>query len=298
MGTRGSALARWQTDWVVTRLKALVPDREFVVQVIKTVGDAVTDRPLAQIGGRGVFTKEIETALLAGEIDLAVHSLKDLPTELPAGLTIGAITERGEVRDALVSRLGCGWRDLPPGARVGTSSLRRAAQLRAGRPDLQIVDLRGNVDTRLRKAMTDAYDAIVLAAAGLIRLGLSDRITEYLPLAVMLPAVGQGALAVEVRASDREIGGLVLRLDHAPTRAATTAERAFLRALGGGCQVPVAAYGEVSGGTLHLRGLIASPDGRRVIRGETTGEARQAVPVGSELAGRLLAEGGQELLTR
>jgi len=290
VGTRGSALARAQTDAVVERLQALQPDLEIAIQVIKTRGDMVQHKSLVGIGDKGLFTKEIEAALLAGHIDLAVHSLKDLPTELPPGLAIGAVTEREDARDVLVSRLGCSLDALPLGARVGTGSLRRAAQLLTYRPDLRIVDIRGNVDTRLRKAATEEYDAVVLAAAGLHRLGLTHHIAAYLPLEVMLPAVGQGALAVEVRAGegaegrDAQIRRLASLLDHVPTRAATTAERAFLQALGGGCRVPVAAYGEAVGGLLRLQGLVASPDGRRVWRGEIKGRMEEAEALGEELA--------------
>lgn len=312
VGTRGSALARAQTDMAVVRLQALRPDLEITIQIIKTKGDLVQHKPLAGIGDRGLFTREIEAALLDGRIDLAVHSLKDLPTDLPPGLAIGAVLEREDARDVLVSRRGYSLDSLPLGARVGTGSLRRAAQILAYRPDLRIVDIRGNVDTRLRKAATEEYDAVVLAAAGLHRLGLAHYITAYLPLEVMLPAVGQGALAIEVRADDdgqgdeansrdAQICRLASLLDDFPTRAATAAERAFLRALGGGCRVPVAAYGEVvpattaqglpdgdsSGvglGLLRLRGLVASPDGRQVWRGEIKGKPEEAEALGEELA--------------
>ncbi len=331
IGTRGSKLALWQTNWVAQKLAVLHPEIEIVVQTITTKGDTQTDTPLPQIGDKGLFTREIEAALLAGQIDLAVHSLKDLPvpdviaseakqspssnseiassrnpsTSLRSahasrallaktnGLTLAAITEREDARDVLVSRLNLGLDRLPKNARVGTSSLRRAAQLRAHRPDLQIVNLRGNVDTRLRKAETDEYDAIVLAAAGVLRLGYADRITEYLSLDLTLPAPGQGALAVQARADDATILRLLAPLDHAPTRAATTAERAFLRALGGGCAVPIAAYGQVSGDTLRLRGLIANADGTRVARGEVRGDVMQAETIGEKLASQLTVNGQQ-----
>lgn len=321
IGTRASQLALWQTNWVAQKLAALNPGIEIVIQTITTKGDTQTDTSLPKIsdkepalsGAQGLFTREIEAALLAGQIHLAVHSLKDLPTQttarvIPSGakqsptcdleiassrkpllamtgrLILAAISEREDARDVLVSHLKLGLDHLPHGARVGTSSLRRAAQLRAHRPDLQIVNLRGNVDTRLRKAGTEEYDAIVLAAAGVLRLGYADRITEYLSLDVMLPAVGQGALAVQARADDSATLELLKPLDHAPTRAATTAERAFLRALGGGCQVPIAAYGETRGSTLHLRGLIASADGTRVVRGDMSGDVEKAEEVGERLA--------------
>ncbi|MCI0475070.1 MAG: hydroxymethylbilane synthase [Anaerolineales bacterium] len=325
IGTRASKLALWQTNWVAQKLAALDPEIEFVVQTITTKGDTQTETPLPQIGDKGLFTREIETALIAGEIHCAVHSLKDLPTDpaviaksgvtkqspirnleiasshkprlaMTNGLTLAAITEREDARDVLISRLNLGLDHLPKNARVGTSSLRRAAQLRAYRRDLQIVNLRGNVDTRLRKSASEEYDAIVLAAAGIVRLGFADRITEFLPLDVMLPAPGQGALAVQTRADNAATLQLLAPLDHTPTRAATTAERAFLRALGGGCQVPIAAYAETRDGVLHLRGLIASVDGTRVVRGEISGNTSQPEQIGAELANRLLIAGGGEIL--
>jgi hydroxymethylbilane synthase len=312
IGTRGSKLAQWQTNWVAQQLAVRNPKIEIVIQTITTKGDRQTDAPLPQIGEKGLFTREIESALHARQIDLAVHSLKDLPTDqngiaseakqspssnlgialqqplaTTTRLTLAAITAREDARDVLISRLNLGLDHLPKNARVGTSSLRRAAQLRAHRPDLQIVNLRGNVDTRVRKSATDEYDAIVLAAAGVLRLGYADHITEYLPFDIMLPAPGQGALAVQARADDTATVQLLQPLDHAPTRAATTAERAFLRALGGGCAQPIAAYAETRDHILHLRGLIASTDGTRVMRGEASGNAMQAQKIGEELANRL-----------
>ena len=275
-GTRGSRLALAQTAWVVERLRLAHPGLTVRTEVIRTKGDVFTDAPLPSIGGKGLFTGEIEAALLAGTIDLAVHSLKDLPTDLPDGLAIGAVPEREDARDVLISRSGAGLDALPPGARVGTGSLRRAAQLRARRPDLCIVDVRGNVDTRLRKlGQEDArLDALVLAAAGLNRLGLAGRVTEYLDLDVMLPAVGQGALAVEVRAADARVLAAVAVLEDHATRIAVEAERAFLRALGGGCQTPAAAFATLEGVTLRLRGMVANPDGSGLRRGEISGPAR------------------------
>lgn len=268
------------------QLRAHHPHIEIIIRTITTKGDTRTDTPLPQIGAKGLFTREIEAALIAGEIHCAVHSLKDLPTESPTlpSLTLAAITERADARDVLISRHNVGLDHLPRGARIGTSSLRRAAQLRAYRPDLQIVNLRGNVDTRLRKASSDEYDAIVLAAAGVLRLGYAERITEFLSFDVMLPAPGQGALALQVRADDATTRAFLAPLDHAPTCAATTAERTFLRALGGGCQVPVAAYGEVNGDTLRLRGLIASEEGAQVKRSEVRGAVTQAEALGNKLA--------------
>ncbi len=293
VGTRGSALAQWQTNFVVAALKRLAPDLEIETRIIKTAGDKDPTRSLAELGGLGVFTKEIENALLAREIDLAVHSLKDLPIELGDGLIIAAITEREDARDCVVSRHGVGLMQLPRGARVGTSSARRSAQVLARRPDVQIVPLRGNVDTRLRKAQTSSgecaeeYDAIVIAAAGVIRLGRTNEITEYLPLDSFLPDPGQGALAVEIRADDMELAAFVSPLDHAPTRAAVRAERAFLRALGGGCRMPIGTYAELRGDQLHLRALIASDDGSCITRGEIAGDPARAEELGEQLAQKL-----------
>ncbi|TEU13563.1 MAG: hydroxymethylbilane synthase [Anaerolineales bacterium] len=295
VGSRGSDLALWQTHWVIARLQQARPDIEFRIQRITTRGDVVRDRALSQVGGKGLFVKEIEAALLAGEIDLAVHSLKDMPTEQPEGLTISAVTAREDPRDVLVSRLGLKLAKLPQGARVGTSSLRRAAQLRASRPDLQIVDLRGNVDTRLRKATTEEYDAVVLAAAGVIRLRYSDRITEYLSPKVMLPAAGQGALCVEVRTDDEATRTLISIVHDPLTDAAVMAERVFLTRMGGGCQVPIAAYGIVNADELWLRGLVASPDGSRLLRHELRGSWTEPVVLGQALAEEMLAQGADEI---
>lgn len=290
IGSRGSHLALWQATWVRGELEAI--GLACRIEIIRTTGDKITDVPLAKVGTKGLFTKEIEEALLAGRIDLAVHSLKDLPTALPAGLCLAAIPPREDARDALAGRRLA---DLAAGARVGTSSLRRVAQLRAVRPDLVIESVRGNLDTRLRKLAEGQYDALVVAAAGLRRLGWQDRIAEILPVELMCPAVGQGALAVETR----EVGEAVevcAQLDDAPTRAAVEAERAVLESLGGGCQVPIGAYGQISDGQLHLRGVVASPDGRRVVRKETSGSASDGVRLGRELGGELLASGGREIL--
>ncbi|MGD8792663.1 MAG: hydroxymethylbilane synthase [Anaerolineae bacterium] len=304
IGTRASALALWQTGYVVDQLRALTPDLGVQVKTIQTRGDRVRDRALSQVGGKGLFVKEIEEALLRGGsrgsasgIDLAVHSLKDMPTEQPEGLVLGAILERADPRDALVVRGGEGGLDtLPTGARVGTSSLRRRAQLLAARPDLEVLDLRGNVDTRLGKLRQGRYDAVVLAAAGLARLGRAEAISQVLPLDLMLPAVGQGALCVEVRAGDGTTLDLIAALDHTPTRQATEAERALLRCLEGGCQVPIGAHGRVEGDSLHLQGLVAALDGSRLVRDEVRGPASEAAELGTALARRLLAAGGEAIL--
>jgi hydroxymethylbilane synthase len=272
VGTRTSALARWQTRSVIAQLQAAWPGLECEERPYTTSGDRAPDRPLTEIGGAGVFTGELEAALRAGEIDLAVHSLKDLPIEPAPGLALGAIGQRADARDVLVS--GGGWtlQTLPRGARLGTCSLRRSAQALAARPDLAIVPLRGNVDTRIRKAQTGepaldgspGYDAIVLAAAGVLRLGREAAISEYLPYEVMLPAPGQGALAMQCRANDERVRAVLTPLDHAPTRRAVEAEREFLQGMGGGCSAPVAAYGHLTAdGDLYLAGLVADAGGRR-----------------------------------
>lgn len=299
IGTRGSKLALWQTNWVKSEIERRHSGVEVDVKVISTKGDRVLDVSLPTLGqqGKGLFTKELEEAILEHRVDLAVHSLKDLPTELPIGLKIGAICEREDVRDALVAREGIGSFDqLPQGARVGTSSLRRQAQLRAVRSDLAIEPVRGNVDTRLRKLDQGEFDALVLAAAGLHRLSYADRITEYLSREFILPAVGQGALAIETRADDSSVNEIVLSLNDEPTRLACTAERAFLEGLGGGCLVPIAAYATIEDGLLRLAGLVARPDGSETVRGERKGAADNAQSVGRYLADELLSRGANRIL--
>jgi hydroxymethylbilane synthase len=290
IASRGSQLALWQARWVAAQLTAL--GHECRIEIIKTTGDKITDVPLAQVGGKGLFTKEIEEALLDGRADLAVHSLKDLPTELPAGLALAAVPAREDPHDAVV---GHKLVDLPAGAKVGTSSLRRAAQLRRLRPDLTIESIRGNLDTRLRKLDEGQYDAIVLAAAGLKRLGWAARIAETLPAEIMCPAVGQGALAIETRLSGAGWDACGA-LDHYATHSAVAAERAFLRALGGGCQVPIGAHATVNGASLHLAGLVIAPDGSAVVRGERDGETANAEQIGAELGAQLLEQGARALL--
>ena len=295
VGTRGSPLALTQTASVITALRALHPGLDVGVQRITTKGDVMRDVPLAALGGRGVFVDAIEEALRRKVIDLAVHSAKDLPSRVPDDLAIGAFLERADPRDVVVSRAGT-LRELPPGARVGTSSLRRVSLVHAVRPDIETVELRGNVDTRLRKLDTGEYDAIVLAAAGLIRLGLSARITEWLPAESMLPSPGQGALAVEIRADDDETRSIVGPLAHAPTDAALRAERAFLARLGVGCAAAVGAYATLDGdGLMTLRAMIGAADGRSV-RGDRRGSPAEAVALGSALAEQLLAAGGHALV--
>jgi hydroxymethylbilane synthase len=300
IGTRTSALARWQTGWVRARLEAAWPGLTCTLQPFTTTGDRVLDQPLPAIGGKGVFTAELEEALRAGTIDLAVHSLKDLPIADAPGLVVAAIPPREDAHDVLIAHSGGGLAALPPGARVGTSSLRRAAQLRLQRPDLELLPLRGNVDTRVRKLLAGDYDAIVLAAAGVLRLGLSEHIAEYLPFALMLPAPGQGALALQCRANDAATRGLVGALDDPATRAAVTAERAFLAGLGGGCAAPIAAYAEADPASagqperLRLDGLVASPDGRRVVR--VSGIGGDAFELGRRVASEASQRGAADIL--
>lgn len=297
IGTRGSALARWQTVHVTGALQHIAPALRIETRVIKTAGDQDQTTPLAAFGGLGVFTKELEHALLEGGIDIAVHSLKDLPTDLPPPLTLAAFLPRQDARDVLVSRHHAGLMQLPPGPRIGTASARRTAQILALRPDAKIVPLRGNVDTRLHKAHGDEYDAIVLAAAGLIRLGLAHEITEYLSLDMLLPDPGQGALAVQIRTGDDDLAHLLAQLDHAPTRAAVTAERAFLQALGGGCRTPIGAYAEPRAGGLRVRGMVGSLDGEQMVKGEIWGDASDAYELGQGLAWQLLGKGAARILS-
>lgn len=291
IGSRGSKLALWQAEWVARELARF--GQAARIEIIRTTGDKMTDVALAQVGGKGLFTREIEEALLAGRIDLAVHSLKDLPTALPEGLALAAVPAREDARDAVVGRP---LSQLEPGARVGTSSLRRTAQLRWLRPDLTIEPVRGNVDTRLRKLAEGRYEAIVLALAGLRRLGWEERIAEILPLETMLPAVGQGALAIEARQGDDVVWAACRPLEDADTRCAVSAERALLAALGGGCQVPIAAHAAISDGALWLRAAVISPDGAQAVRDEIRGAPDDAEQLGRELARRLLASGAQAIL--
>jgi hydroxymethylbilane synthase len=282
-------LALWQARHIAARLAEL--GAETRLEIIKTTGDKIQDVPLAKVGGKGLFTKEIEEALLDGSIDIAVHSLKDVPSELPSGLTLSAIPEREDPRDALI---GKPLAELERGSKVGTSSLRRAAQLHALGRGLITETLRGNVDTRLRKLDQGQYDAIVLAAAGLRRLGWADRIREMVPIEIMCPSVGQGALAIETREDGNAAQRLIEKLDHAPSRAAVTAERALLATLGGGCQVPIGGHATVDGATIHLRAIVAAPDGSRILRAEISGS--DPAQIGAELGQRLLDNGAREIL--
>jgi len=292
IGSRGSKLALWQAEQARERLQLLDPGIEINIQIIKTTGDVKSD-PLSVIGGKGVFTKELEDALLDGRIDIAVHSLKDLPTILPGALSISAICEREDARDALVLPAGL-WGSLATlreSAVVGTSSQRRLAQLKALRRDVTVRDLRGNVDTRIRKLDEGQYDAVILASAGLLRLGLKDRISARIPIAEMLPAVGQGAIAIETRSDDEFTVQTTSRLDHRETRVACLAERAFLRGLGGGCQLPIAAHATIDRDVLTLDGLVAKPDGSEIWRDSLSGTLDSAEQLGSTLATTLIDRG-------
>jgi hydroxymethylbilane synthase len=295
IGTRGSQLALWQARWVERELNAAGIDTH--IEIIKTTGDKITDVALAQLGAKaglkGVFTKEIEEALLDGHIDLAVHSLKDLPVEFPPGLALAAVPERADPRDALAGKK---LKEIPPGAKVGTSSLRRAAQLRHLRPDLVVENIRGNVDTRLRKLDEGQYDAIVLAAAGLQRLGLQDRIAEIIDSDVMCPAIGQGALAIEIRTDDEITRRLLTPLNHRDTQAAVGAERALLAALGGGCQVPLGGYAVVRDDRLTLSAVAVSPDGKRLVRALVEGPRQDPQALGHSAAAKLLQQGAQSII--
>ncbi len=298
IGTRQSPLALWQAEYVRDRLVALSPDLDVELIKMTTQGDKLLDTTLAKVGGKGLFIKELEQALLDRRIDLAVHSTKDVTVTLPDGLHLVAICERADARDAFVSNTYGNLKALPTGARVGTSSLRRQCQLRANFPALHIVELRGNVNTRLAKLDAGEFDAIILAAAGLQRLGLESRIRARLAPEDSLPAVGQGAVCIEARRADDDINALLARLDHAPSACCVRAERALNAALEGGCQVPIAGYAEIEGATIYLRGLVGAPDGSQIIRAEIRGPAAHAEDLGHALGARLLAQGAKQILDR
>lgn len=295
IGSRGSQLALWQANHVATSLQT-ISTGEIEIKKIKTKGDKILDAPLAKIGGKGLFVKEIETALINGEIDLAVHSMKDVPTDVPAELEVEVILQREDPRDVLITRNQVSLLNLPPGAVIGTSSLRRGAQLLHLRPDFKIVDVRGNLDTRLRKMAEGQFEAMVLSAAGIDRLRMSDRITERIPSEICLSAVGQGAIGVEIRKDDQGMKEIISQLDHFPTHLAVTAERALMKRLEGGCQVPIGALGEVNGSQLRLQAVIVSLNGEKLFRDEIIGEVREAETLGRRLADRLLEMGGREIL--
>ena len=294
IGSRGSQLALWQTNFVKTNLENRFPDKSFEIKIIRTTGDDQLESALSKIGDKGVFTRQIEAELLSGGIDLAVHSLKDLQTEQPQGLKIGAVCEREVPNDALVSKQGVSIDDLPRNAKVATGSLRRRSQLLHHRPDLEIAEIRGNVPTRLKKFDESNLDGVILAYAGLKRLGFESRISEVIPFNIMVPAVGQGAIAVEVREKDKQTIEILEKLEHRQTRVCVTAERAFLRTLEGGCQVPIGAYAFLEGSQIVLEGVVGSLDGTTVFRETTTG--RDAESLGTDLAEALIEKGAGRLL--
>jgi hydroxymethylbilane synthase len=298
IGTRGSKLALWQANWVKSVLHEKFPQHTVELIIIKTQGDKILDVPLAKVGGKGLFVKEIEQALLTRHIDIAVHSMKDMPAEIPEGLRMGAVPERENPFDVFISQSGLGYKELDPGSIIGTSSLRRGAQLRHVRPDIVIQPLRGNLDTRLKKLESENLDAIVLAAAGVKRLNLEHKITEYLDPNIILPAIGQGALCIEIRNEDAKVGPLVESMDHAATRTVVKGERAFLKRLEGGCQVPIAGYGKINEEELTLTGLVAEIDGTQIIKGEKSGPLDSAEAIGIDLAEALLARGAAEILQK
>jgi hydroxymethylbilane synthase len=298
IGTRGSALALWQAEWVKTAIINNDPSISVNLEIIKTKGDKILDVPLAKVGGKGLFVKEIEVALLNGHIDLAVHSMKDMPAEIPDGLHIGAVPERETPNDVLISKNNLPLSKLPVGAKIGTSSLRRSSQLLYLRPDFVIEPLRGNLGTRIKKLETEGLDAIVLAAAGVKRLNMEDKISEYIDLEALLPAVGQGALCIESRKNDPDINKILSKLDHTVTHQVITGERAFLHRLEGGCQVPMAAYGTINDTELTITGIVAEIDGSKIIKQIVTGPVADAEKIGIELAERLIDMGAREILDK
>jgi hydroxymethylbilane synthase len=299
IGSRGSQLALWQAHHIKATLEQHFPGLEVRLEIIKTTGDAILDSPLSQIGDKGLFTKEIEHALLDGTIDLAVHSLKDVPTQLPAGLTIGAVSRREDVRDVFIAHPGKGYKsmdDIPAGGTIATGSLRRRAQLLHWRPDLAIVDLRGNLNTRFAKLEASSWDGMILARAGVVRLEMGDKITETISLERMLPAVGQGALGLELRADDAQTAKLLVPIHSDATARATESERALLRYLEGGCQIPLGAHARIEDNVLLLDAVIGSLDGRKIVRGAVRGEPGKAGELGERLAKTLTDSGGKAIL--
>lgn len=299
IATRGSKLALWQAEWVRSLIEKIDPSLQVELNKIKTTGDKITDVPLAQVGGKGLFVKEIEEAMLRDEADLAVHSMKDVPTMLPEGLHLSAVLEREDPRDAFVTRKDSGinsFKDLGPDSTVGTSSLRRSCQLKNIRPDLEIVSLRGNLDTRMRKLDEGQFDAVILAVAGMKRLGFGDRITEMLALDVSLPAIAQGAVGIECRVDDEFINGLITPLKHAETEICVSAERSCLKRLEGGCQVPIAAHAVLKNGMLLMDGLVGSISGDRMIRAHMEGSPDEAERIGDDIAKEMLDGGAREIL--
>ena len=296
IGTRGSKLALWQANFIKSEIKRLFPDIDVDLKIIKTTGDRITDRPLAMVGGKGLFVKEIESALLNNDIDIAVHSMKDMPGKLPQGLVIGAIPKRENPFDVLIAKDNCQLADYKKDFIVGTSSLRRASQIKHIRPDVKIESIRGNLDTRIKKLKSGEYDAIVLAAAGLIRLGQADEITQYLDETIMLPAVGQGALCIETRQNDDIIAPIMEKLDHHDTRVCVTGERAFLKQIEGSCHIPVACFAKIVNQEIVLTALVASEDGRELIKEQIISPIKRVEDSGKTLADNLLAKGGKRIL--
>jgi hydroxymethylbilane synthase len=296
IGTRGSQLALYQANWVRERLVQAHPDLNVTLLTIKTTGDKIQDAPLARIGGKGLFVKEIEEALIQKRVDLAVHSIKDVPAELPKELYLSAITKREDPRDVFISKDGKNMRELRQGAKIGTSSLRRQAQLLHFRKDLELIPLRGNLDTRLKKLEKENLDGIVLAMAGVKRLGFESRVTEIIPVETSLPAIGQGALGIETRKGDKDVEERIHFLNDLPSAIAVSAERAFLKKLEGGCQVPIAAFARIIDSTIHIDGLVGTIDGKRLIKHHLEGTIDQGVLLGTELAEILLGKGAKEIL--
>lgn len=299
IGTRGSKLALWQANHVSDLLSTSNPELQIDIQIIKTTGDSVLDSPLSEIGGKGVFVKEIEEALLSENIDIAVHSMKDVPTILPEGLAISAVAKRHDPRDALISNIGLTLAELPEGSRVGTGSLRRGAQILHHFPNLQIISIRGNVDTRIRKLKESGeFDAIVLAVAGLERMGLGEEITEIISPDIMLPAPGQGIVAIESRAGDQETTDILRTINHLETEIAAISERAFLFRLGGDCNVPAGCNARLHDDLISLSGIISSPDGKMLIKEDASGPIEEASQLGEQLADMMLEQGGDKILER
>ena len=296
IGTRGSPLALWQAHWIKSQLESLHDDLTVDLVKIKTSGDKIQDVPLAKVGGKGLFTKEIEESMLRYEIDIAIHSMKDVPIQIPPSLTLSVVTEREDPRDALISRKNLKLDDLPKGAKVGTGSFRRTTQLLHYRPDLEVIPMRGNVQTRLNKLESEGLDAIILAAAGLIRLDMVDHITEYIDPEIMLPGGGQGAVGIESRKEDLRVMNRIFPLDHEETHRALEAERSFLTRLEGGCQVPIGVYATIDGNSLRLRGLVGSLDGKQVLKAEQTGSIEDPIAIGLGLAGEILEMGADKIL--
>jgi len=298
IGTRGSKLALWQANHIKSEIERLFPALDVELKIIKTTGDRITDRPLAMVGGKGLFVKEIENALLNSDIDLAVHSMKDMPGELPKGLIIGAIPERENPFDVLISRDSSLLADYKKGAKIGTSSLRRASQIKHVRPDVTIESIRGNLDTRIKKLKSGEYDAIVLAAAGLRRLDQEGEITQYLDETIMIPAVGQGALCIETRENDPDIATVMEKLDHSDTRICVTGERAFLKQIEGSCHIPVACFGKIQGNEVTMTAVVASEDGKELIKETIISPMAEVEKTGRELADKVLEKGGKKILER